>query len=103
MDTETAASINYRFSGYQLPMIQLDETGAQYISIPVHPYYYNQPEFWATRPITYDHFSGEGKVITSGPTPASVLAGKNPAATEYHNSIPSTVSPGKSGKLFKML
>ena len=37
----------YRFSGYNLPMIQLDETGNSYIYIAEpHPYYINQPEYW---------------------------------------------------------
>ena len=37
----------YRFSGYQLPMIQLDETGPAYIVIEQpHPYYRNQPMDW---------------------------------------------------------
>lgn len=36
-----------RFSGYQLPMEQLDETGPSYIKIErPHPYYSNQPMYW---------------------------------------------------------
>lgn len=38
--------ILYRFSGYQLPMIQLDETGPAYVILGPHPYYYDQPEEW---------------------------------------------------------
>ena len=93
-------AINYRFSGYQLPMIQLDETGPQYVSIGVHPYYYNQPEYWATKAITYAHFDGEGKTVVKGPTTPEEAASKRDNGTEYHNHIPSTVSPGK---LYKML
>jgi len=38
--------LQYRFGGYQLPMIQLDETGPAYYVIDPHPYYFNQPLFW---------------------------------------------------------
>jgi len=44
----TDADVNYQFSGYQLPMEQLDETGPAYIVIPEpHPYYRNQPTYWS--------------------------------------------------------
>ena len=37
----------HRFSGYQLPKIQLDETGHTYYYIKgVHPYYTSQPLYW---------------------------------------------------------
>ena len=43
LDTEMN---RYRFSGYQLPMLQLDSTGAQYLWIPTpHPYYRAEPEW----------------------------------------------------------
>jgi len=35
-----------RFKGYQLPMIQLDETGPSYYVVEPHPYFYNQPRYW---------------------------------------------------------
>ncbi len=39
----------YRFSGYQLNLVQLDETGPSYVLIyDVHPYYKNQPLYWQT-------------------------------------------------------
>jgi hypothetical protein len=41
-------ALKYRFSGYQLPLIQLDETGPAYVQIGVHPYYKNQPLSWQT-------------------------------------------------------
>lgn len=45
-DKEIAAA-QYRFSGYNLPMEQLDETGPAYYVIPEpHPYYSNQPVEW---------------------------------------------------------
>ena len=49
MTQEEKDAINYRFSGYQLPMVQLDSTGAQYIQINRamrQPYYVNQPSYW---------------------------------------------------------
>ena len=46
MTEEEKSYYSYRFSGYQLPMIQLDSTGAQYIYIPEpHPYYKVNPEW----------------------------------------------------------
>jgi len=46
MSTSTESN-QYRFAGYNLPMIQLDETGPQYVYLAtVHPYYSNQPIYW---------------------------------------------------------
>ena len=39
-------AVRYRFSGYQLPMVQLDATGPAYIVLEPHPYYSNQPLYW---------------------------------------------------------
>jgi len=36
----------YRFSGYQLPLVQLDDSGKSYVVTPVHQYYIDQPEYW---------------------------------------------------------
>jgi hypothetical protein len=49
MKEENKNSLQYRFSGYQLPMIQLDSTGPAYYVTGIHPYYINQPEYW-TKP-----------------------------------------------------
>lgn len=46
MDNEEQESINYRFSGYNLPLIELDETGPAYAVLGTHPYYTNQPVYW---------------------------------------------------------
>ena len=35
-----------RFSGYQLPMIQLDSTGPQYVQMPPHPYFSHPEPSW---------------------------------------------------------
>jgi hypothetical protein len=40
------AALQYRFSGYQLPKIQFDETGPAYYVVQPHPYYSNQPLDW---------------------------------------------------------
>lgn len=39
-------NFQYRFGGYQLPKIQLDETGPSYYVVEPHPYYRNQPLYW---------------------------------------------------------
>ena len=46
MSPEEIQATQYRFSGYQLHKIQLDETGPAYYVVQPHPYYYNQPEYW---------------------------------------------------------
>lgn len=46
MTPEDKAKFQYRFSGYQLPKIQLDSTGDSYYLMQPHPYYYNQPQSW---------------------------------------------------------
>jgi len=46
---ENKQSLQYRFSGYQLPMAQLDSTGPAYYVVGIHPYYINQPDYW-TKP-----------------------------------------------------
>jgi len=47
-DEETEA-LRYRFSGYQLYLVQYDATGPAYAVTNVHPYYKNQPFYW-TKP-----------------------------------------------------
>jgi hypothetical protein len=37
---------NYRFGGYQLPLLTLDATGPAYYKVSPHPYYSNQPASW---------------------------------------------------------
>jgi len=47
MNEKDKLKYNRRFSGYQLPKIQLDETGhSYYYIIGVHPYYTTQPMYW---------------------------------------------------------
>ena len=45
--TNTETIDQYRFSGYNLPMLQLDSTGDAYYYIPrPHPYYDHQPTYY---------------------------------------------------------
>ena len=45
--TPAEVAVEYRFSGYQFIMLELDETGPAYIYIKYpHPYYINQPQDW---------------------------------------------------------
>lgn len=46
-DSEDISATQYRFSGYQLPKIQLDETGDAYVVLNPHPYFHNQPTYWS--------------------------------------------------------
>lgn len=46
MTEQEIEALKYRFSGYNLPLIQLDETGPAYVTLNVHPYYKNQPLYW---------------------------------------------------------
>ena len=46
MTEQEIEALQYRFSGYQLPLIQLDSTGPAYAVLSPHPYYRNQPTFW---------------------------------------------------------
>ena len=56
-------AVLYRFSGYQLPMIQLDETGPAYVILPPHPYFtHPQPEFW-TRGAYTEYPTGSSATI----------------------------------------
>lgn len=47
MTDKEKQALQYRFSGYQLPKIELDETGHTYYYIKgIHPYYTTQPMYW---------------------------------------------------------
>lgn len=50
---EAAARDAYTYSGYTLPMIQLDETGPSYVILPPHPSLYGQPDIWSERAVFY--------------------------------------------------
>ena len=64
----------YRFGGYDLPMLQLDETGPAYYYIArPHPYYFNQPLYWikstGSPDITVQEASNYGSVGSVGAGP----------------------------------
>jgi len=47
MTPEEQEALQYRFSGYQLNTLQLDETGPSFLVLQEpHPYYRNQPLYW---------------------------------------------------------
>lgn len=57
--------INYRFGGYQLNLIKLDQADAGYVVVAgVHPYYTNQPAFWQ-KPFYFGHPGGLTGVAVS--------------------------------------
>ena len=49
LDLETS---RYRFSGYQLPMVTLDETGPAYIWLVPHPGNRNHPDWHGAKAVT---------------------------------------------------
>lgn len=64
--TTTGTPDQYRFSGYNLPMLQLDSTGDAYYYIPTpHPYYIGQPTYYQ-KPVGY----GGGAPVTVATTVA---------------------------------
>ena len=48
MNDENKDALQYRFSSYQLPKVDFDAGFPSYV-VPVHPYFFNQPEVW-TKP-----------------------------------------------------
>jgi len=44
----------YRFSGNQLPMVQLDETGPAYVVVEPHPDYRKPSPLWWARKDTWE-------------------------------------------------
>jgi len=57
MTEEEKEAYAYRFSGYNLPMLQLDSTGPAYPIVEPHPYLRDQPTYWQG-PIYYGHPNG---------------------------------------------
>ena len=69
MTPEEQDATQYRFSGYQLPLIQLDEIGPAYVVLPPHPYFRNQPTYWAKPAYTGNSFPTYG--MASGDLPVT--------------------------------
>ena len=56
-DQEQREADQYRFSGYTLDLITMDETGPSYAVARPHPYYYNQPAYWQKNAYKGDTFA----------------------------------------------
>ena len=80
MDNADIEAAQYRFSGYQPPLIQLDETGPAYWVMDVLPYYKNQPLYWQ-KPISEGGYLNT--VARSGQIEAAIQAesGEIPSGT----------------------
>ena len=76
MKEENKNSLQYRFSGYQLPMIQLDSTGPAYYIVGIHPYYINQPEYW-TKPAYQNN-----RLIESNPLVIASIKANTPPSND---------------------
>ena len=83
MTDKEKAALSYRFSGYQLPKIQLDETGHTYYYIRgVHPYYTTQPMYWQKPAYTTNTVTmGNSRTYS---TPANVIG---PTAQVSNNKL----------------
>jgi len=79
MTPEEKLSLQYRFGGYQMPKIQLDESGDSYILLDPHPYYYNQPAYWQKPAYTGNQVSAMRHVSIDSPVivQSTVRAGRN--------------------------
>ena len=82
-------AVNYRFSGYQLPKIDLDGMGNTYVVLPPHPYLSNQPLYWqknafrGSMPIKAETIEGQMRVTPSGNsnTPSNNIMGVTQKST----------------------
>lgn len=92
MSDEEKEAILYRFEGYQLPLIQLDETGPAYVVLQPHPYYYNQPLVWQ-KPASY----GQSLPTTSNVIPISPGSG---STTAGDSAVRNNPSPNNKGATF---
>lgn len=66
-DQDRIDAYKYRFSGYQMPKVRLDDGFEYDISPGVHPYYVGQPEFWSTR-ATFAYESAHKNAIVNDQT-----------------------------------
>ncbi len=62
------AADRYRFSGYNLPTVKLDD-GFDYYVVGVHPYFINQPTMWQKPAfqVGFDTVGGHNDPIFSTP------------------------------------
>ena len=74
MTPEEQQELQYRFGGYQLPLVQWDATGPAYAILPPHPYFRNQPLYWQKAAFignsfpTYGQITGNFPIAPSGNT-----------------------------------
>jgi len=68
MTEDEREALQYRFSGYQLPTEDYDAIGG-YIVLDPHPYYYNQPRYWATTAVQGNRLSNSADIGTEDVIP----------------------------------
>jgi hypothetical protein len=68
-------ALNYRFSGYQLPTVQLDDTMSYYCIKGIHPYYTSQPIYWQK-----SYFTANWAGFSEGPNVGGGGGGDAPVA-----------------------
>ena len=95
MNEEEKNAILYRFEGYQLPKIQLDETGDAYVVLHPHPYYYNQPKYWE-KPAYLENHLIEPDIVNS-----SDIRGPNKPESTYGED--GAIETGQGTNVFPML
>ena len=86
MNEKEQEAILYRFSGYQLPKIQLDSTGDTYYDVRPHPYFYNQPLYWQ-KPC-YGGSNARTATLPEIPTNPSDNVTGLPSDTERWSALP---------------
>jgi hypothetical protein len=95
----------YRFQGYQLPKIQLDETGATNYYVWPHPYFYNQPAFWQQEVYDGDPYGGNIGDLVGGeiPTTADTDPVINTSDERAIDDDPDSNSDSGSSQLYNLL
>ena len=105
---KNTSDVNYRFSGYQLPRIQLDETGPGYVVGGVHPYFTTQPTFWEkpsyqSSPMICRGEAGSEFVTNVPPNfDQQIQAQENSQQIKEFESPSEPPLPSSSPKLFKL-
>ena len=90
MTDKSQEATNYRFSGYQLPLEQFDETGPAYAVIrDVHPYFKNQPLYWSKPayggvPSNQGIVAGEDIRMDSSGNIANIEGSQGATGVQYH-------------------
>lgn len=99
MKDKDKEALRDRFSGYQLPTIDL-AAGFPAYCVPVHPYYYNQPLEW-TKP-AYTKYSTTGPQLIGGDFPSSDSGGNSVTSiTPSSTDIEISGSSGSSHSIIR--